>query len=264
MRLSAVACCTLAAFTAQTLEQKASATPQLSHSDVDSNESAKLNKPELLESAMAVSEPERFVSFAHSATDQQTHPSMNIPNDHRLSNNPSMFERNGYSQTPDSVVSSPPAPILTSQQRTESTEAQGIETRQLTVVEIDGIELPQDRLLPRRFHRVLPRRFQFPLRLEMGVNSEIDTNTPLTDRYMQSQLSLDEWESRVRECMQARPQLYAFIPNEPDEDERRGPVLFGDRQEDEPDERRVPVLFDGQQGTVVMNSDGIPVCPLNR
>jgi hypothetical protein len=81
-----------------------------------------------------------------------------------------------------------------------------------------------------------PYYYALPMQISVVQDSSITTNTPITN---QMALDVPRWEEAVRGCLYQKPRMV-----------RR--TVSGD----------VPFIVGGNQGTIVLNSNGRPVCPM--
>ncbi|MDY6938402.1 MAG: hypothetical protein SWY16_12110 [Cyanobacteriota bacterium] len=82
--------------------------------------------------------------------------------------------------------------------------------------------------------KALPKDFPFPIVTSVEQNTSITTNSPITDALGDD--NLPAWEEAIRECMLQTPRLRH-------------------------DQTGNTVRINGSEGTIVLNSNGVSVCP---
>jgi hypothetical protein len=136
------------------------------------------------------------------------------------------------------TLESTPAPVVsTTSMPTAVGPAPAAMTQVLpqeTITGIPTVSLPEP--LPIR-----PAYFTLPIITKVAQDSSATSTTPISDRYTgKANWNLEAWLAGVRGCMAAQPKLMRVV---------------GDQS--------VPFMLNGQEGTIMLNSENRPVCPVS-
>lgn len=105
---------------------------------------------------------------------------------------------------------------------------------QETITGIPSVSLPEP--LPIR-----PAYFTLPIVTKVAQDSSATSTTPISDRYTgKANWNLEAWLAGVRGCMAAKPKLVRVVG-----------------------EQSVPFMLNGEEGTIMVNSENRAVCPMS-